>query len=226
MILPASLPSERISVTICSFEITMTTTRNSMQKCHIYYIFFFLIILISSLQSEFITHPLSSSFYVVFIDFAQVLDHCIHEVILSDIPKHHQEDFICIFYSLYILLYLFPKFQINNPYRIQTFFGHSTFLKSLSEWFSDTQNPSMMRTGGPNILDTRCTERSIFVSLENIFISKCSWTILFSFYIEYTENKQCKIFLGSILGCPYKSNGNKTCLDAALTAQTPLTNVF
>ena len=83
---------------------------------------------------EFITHPLQSSFNVVFIDFEQALDHCIHEVILVDIPKHRWKYFIYIFYGLYILFYLLPKFQMNNQYRIQTFFGHSVFLKSVGEW--------------------------------------------------------------------------------------------
>ena len=36
--------------------------------------------------------------------------YCIHEVILADIPKHSWEYFIYIFYSLYILFYLLPKF--------------------------------------------------------------------------------------------------------------------
>ena len=48
MILPAFLPSERISASTCSFQITMKPTRNSMQKCKIYYISYPLIIIISS----------------------------------------------------------------------------------------------------------------------------------------------------------------------------------
>ena len=176
MILPASLPSERISVSICSFQITMTPTRNSnieMQNL-LYFVSpnysHLLCIEYIYHYGEFITHPLQSGFNVVFIDFEQVLDHCIREVILADISKHRWEYFICIFYSLYILFYLFPKFQTNSQYRIQTFYGNSAFLKSVREWFSDTRNPFMMGAGGPNIFDTRCTEGSIFVSLENIFL--------------------------------------------------------
>ena len=166
---------------------------------------------------EFIIHPLQSGFNVVFIDFEQVLDHCIHEVILADIPKHRWEYFICIFYSLYILFYLFPKFQTNSQYRIQTFYGNSAFLKSGSEWFSDTRNPFMMEAGGPSIFDTRCTEGSIFVSLENIFLFLSIHGLS---CLAFTQNVQRKnngkTFFGSILGRPYKSSGNKTRLDAAL----------
>ena len=59
----------------------------------------------------------------------------------------------------------------------------------MSEWFSDDQNPPMAGAGGPNISNIRYTERSIFVSLENNFIPKYSWTISFSFYAEYSEKK-------------------------------------
>ena len=47
----------------------------------------------------------------------------------------------------------------------------------------------MVGTGTPNISNIQYTERSIFVSLENTFIPKYSWTISFSFYAEYSEKK-------------------------------------
>ena len=143
--------------------------------------------------------------------------YCIHEVILADIPKHSWEYFIYIFYSLYILFYLLPKFQTNSQHRIQTFFGRSVFLKSVSEWFSYIRNPSMMGAGGPNIFDTRCTQGSIFMCLLKIFLFLSIHGLS---SLAFTQNMQRKnngkFFFGSILRRPYKSNGNKTCLDAAL----------
>ena len=75
----------------------------------------------------------------------------------------------------------FRNFRQTGRTACGRFLGHSAFLKSVSELFSDTRNPFMMVAGGLNIVDTRCTKGSIFVSLENNFIPKYLWTILFKF---------------------------------------------
>ena len=57
----------------------------------------------------------------------------------------------------------------------------------------------------------------IFVSLERICFKVFVDYISFSFYVKYIWKKCDKNFFGCIFWAPYRSNGIKIHLDAALT---------
>ena len=142
-----------------------------------YYISYPLIILISSVQSIYIIMVNLSLilFRVVLMIHLSTLNKCLTTASMN-FSRHSEAPlgiFICIS-IIYISYFMFLKFQTNSQYRIQTFFEHTIFLKSVIEWFTNTRNPSMMGAGGPDIFDVRCSEGSISVSLENISIPKYS----------------------------------------------------
>ena len=56
--------------------------------------------------------------------------------------------------------------------RIQTFFGHTVFLKLKIGYFSDTQKNLMVVAEFPKIFDVQCIWGRIFVSLERILVFK------------------------------------------------------
>ena len=77
--------------------------------------------------------------------------------------------------SCYIPLFLFSCFRLCITFfsvqcRIQTFFGHTIFLKLRIGQFSDTQKTPMFVIQCPKICDVQCIQGSIFVSLEKTFL--------------------------------------------------------
>ena len=60
----------------------------------------------------------------------------------------------------------------NIQCHIQTFFGHTVFLKLRIGWFSDAQNSPIVVAEGPKIFNVQCICGGIFVSLGKIFVFK------------------------------------------------------
>ena len=61
--------------------------------------------------------------------------------------------------------------------RIQTFYGHTVFLKLRIGQFSDTQNPLMVVAESPKIFDVQDIWGRVFVCLEKIFVFKYLQTV-------------------------------------------------
>ena len=71
----------------------------------------------------------------------------------------------------------FEQKKLSYQCCIQTFFGHTVFLKLRIGQFSDTQKLPMVIAGYPKIFDVQCIWGRIFASLEKIFVFKYSQTI-------------------------------------------------
>ena len=126
-------------------------------------------------------------------------------------------DFMVIVKTLKYLFFLYKNLSPTPQCHTQTFFGQTFFLKLRIGQFSDTQKTPMVIAECPKIFDVQCIWGRIFVSLEKIFVFKCSQNI---FRLVFTSNIQRKrvtrTFWVHFFGHPSRSNSTKIYLDAAL----------
>ena len=79
---------------------------------------------------------------------------------------------------LYIILYMTIQCSI------QTFFGHTDFLKLRIGQFSDTPNLPKVVAAGPKIFHVQCIWGRIFVSIEKIYVFRLNDFVSYSFYLK------------------------------------------
>ena len=117
---------------------------------------------------------------------------------LAKKPVVSEKKFITSIFFSFEWIFFRYIFHVLLQCRIQTFFGHTFFLKLRIGQFSDTQKPPWVAGECPKKFDVQCIWGRIFVSWKDSRFKVFLDYISFSFYVKLISKKGYKNFFGRI----------------------------